>query len=186
MSFTHTAHAYESRNPGRQPESWRPTRLAARTPSAQGPARPALPAGTLTELYCQAAGISQLRLLVPLLATLSQQNKWITFVAPPCLPNATALAAAGVDTRKVQVIHAHTLRDYWDTLSRTLANGMSSAVLAWPEDCGFSDQRRRELEASAAMGRTVSVLFRCMDNVKMVPTADACTQSECGQLSLAL
>lgn len=143
-----------------------------------------LPQGRLTDLYCQSAGLNELRLLVPLLAELSQQNKWVTFVAPPCLPNAAALATAGVDTRKIQVIHARTIRDYWQTLEQALGNGMSSAVLAWPGE-EFDDMHRSRLEEAAAKGKTVTILLRQMSGYKTAAFKPSQVASnECGQLSL--
>lgn len=143
-----------------------------------------LPQGRLTDLYCQSAGLNELRLLVPLLAELSRQNKWVTFVAPPCLPNAAALATAGVDTRKIQVIHARTIRDYWQTLEQALGNGMSSAVLAWPGE-EFDDTHRSRLEEASAKGKTVTILLRQMTGFKTaVVTPSQVASNECGQLSL--
>jgi len=55
------------------------------------------PQGALTELIMPRQGIGALRLLMPALAQLSQDDRWICWVAPPHIPYAPALANAGID-----------------------------------------------------------------------------------------
>src|SRR5258706_2189841 len=53
------------------------------------------PAGALTEILPAHEGIGELRLLGPALAGLSQRGLRLVWIAPPHLPYAPALAAAG-------------------------------------------------------------------------------------------
>src|SRR5437762_12848236 len=55
------------------------------------------PAGALTEILGRREGIGELELVLPALAALSWAGKRIVWLAPPHLPYAPALAAAGVD-----------------------------------------------------------------------------------------
>ena len=51
--------------------------------------------GALTEILMPQHGIGALRLLVPALARLSRDERWICWVAPPYIPYAPALVGAG-------------------------------------------------------------------------------------------
>src|SRR5450755_145994 len=55
------------------------------------------PTAALTEILPAHEGIGELRILDSALATLSAQKRTIVWIAPPHLPYAPALAAAGID-----------------------------------------------------------------------------------------
>ncbi|WP_454738294.1 translesion DNA synthesis-associated protein ImuA [Cupriavidus necator] len=59
------------------------------------------PAGGLTELLTTQGGAGELRLLLPALRTLAAAGRRIALVAPPYLPNAMGLAAAGLPSRQL-------------------------------------------------------------------------------------
>ena len=69
------------------------------------------PAGALTELLGRREGIGELQLVLPALAALSWAGKRIVWLAPPHLPYAPALAAAGVDLAQLVVVRAPGRRD---------------------------------------------------------------------------
>src|SRR2546427_12171296 len=87
-----------------RPDIWRGDNLSrAGTPTvpcgfpgldAEFPGR-GWPAGALTEILPAHEGIGELRLLGPALAGLSKRGLRLVWVAPPHLPHAPALAAAG-------------------------------------------------------------------------------------------
>ncbi|MDQ0138839.1 protein ImuA [Cupriavidus necator] len=58
------------------------------------------PAGGLTELLTTQGGAGEMRLLLPALRTLAEAGRRIALVAPPYLPNAMGLAAAGLPARQ--------------------------------------------------------------------------------------
>lgn len=148
------------------------------------PATAVQPEGTFTEIFCHHGGLNQLHLLVPTLAKLSQQqHRWITFIAPPCLPNAAALKRAGVDTSKIRVAHTRSVTDYWRTLEEALANGLSSTVLAWPPHGEFNDAHREVLKRAAIDGQTQTYVFR---QLGVVQNEVQQVKEETLQLALAL
>src|SRR5574341_1592137 len=69
------------------------------------------PRGTLTELLAGAAGIGELGLVLPALSALSWAGKRVVWLAPPHLPYAPALAAAGLDLAQLAVVRAPGRRD---------------------------------------------------------------------------
>src|SRR2546425_9687586 len=62
------------------------------------------PAGALTEILPAHEGIGELRLLGPALAGLSRRGLRLAWIAPPHLPYAPALAAAGIDIARVVIV----------------------------------------------------------------------------------
>lgn len=116
------------------------------------------PRGALTEILMPQRGIGALRLLMPALAQLSRQDRWICWVAPPYIPYAPALVAAGVDLSRVLLVHPNAQRDGLWALEQSLRSGTCSAVLAWPTVDDATLLRRLQLAAEA--GDTLGFLFR--------------------------
>ena len=59
------------------------------------------PAAALTEILPQHEGIGELRILGHALASLSARGRWLAWIAPPYLPYAPALQAAGIDLARL-------------------------------------------------------------------------------------
>ncbi len=139
------------------------------------------PRGALTEILSEIEGIGALRLVMPALARLcqaepSQKKLWLAWIAPPHIPYAPALAAHGVDLRRVLVIGPlEDPAERFFALEQCLRAGECGAVLAWPPHADWRGLRRLQLAAEA--GRSLGFLFR--------PLA-ACRESSPAALRLAL
>ncbi len=116
------------------------------------------PRGALTEILATRAGIGALRLLMPALASLSCQERWLGWVAPPYIPYAPALAAAGVQLSRILLVHPAARQDGLWALEQSLRSGTCSAVLAWPLIDEAAALRRLQLAAEA--GDCAGFLFR--------------------------
>ena len=116
------------------------------------------PHGGLTELLLPRPGIGELSLLMPALARLSHERRWITWVAPPHIPYAPALEAQGVDLSRIMLIHPPAVKDALWTVEQALRSGSCGAVLAWVQKTDFHSLRR--LQLAAAEGRSLCLLFR--------------------------
>jgi len=112
--------------------------------------------GELTEILADQPGA--LRVVLPALARLSAERRWIALVAPPHLPYAPALAANGIDLARVLLIHPRAGRDNLWAIEQALGSGTCSAVLAWL--AGTNDRDLRRLQLAAGRGRSWGVLFR--------------------------
>lgn len=134
--------------------------------------------GALTEVLFEQAGMGEMRLLVPALAELSRQNRWLMLLAPPMMPNATALEAAGVDTSKLLIVRPDSVRDQLWTLEESLRSGTCSAVLAWPE--GLNQAQTRRLQLAAEAGQCLGVLFRPISQATQPSTAAVRLQLQAG------
>lgn len=114
--------------------------------------------GALTELLVPREGIGALQLLLPALALLSQQRRWIAWVAPPYVPYPPALAAAGVDLSRLLLVHPRASGDGLRAIEQSLRSGTCGAVLAWP--MAVDGPALRRLQSAAAEGNTWGILFR--------------------------
>ncbi|WJW75112.1 translesion DNA synthesis-associated protein ImuA [Thiohalobacter sp. IOR34] len=119
------------------------------------------PRAGLIELLVPREGIGVLQLVLPALATLSRQRRWIAWVAPPYVPYAPALGLAGVVPDHQLMIHPRPDGDGLDAVERTLRSGTCGAVLAWP--LTGDGPRLRRLQAAAEAGRCLGLLFRRQD-----------------------
>lgn len=131
-------------------------------PSGHGALDALLPGGgwpcaALTEILAPADGLGALRLLVPALARLSRGDRWIAFVAPPYVPYAPALAAAGVELSRLLLVHPRTRAERLWAIEAALRAGACAAVLAWPDALAPESLRRWQLAAEA--GESWGVLF---------------------------
>lgn len=153
----------------RHPELWQAGRLRS-SPEAVASGFSTLdahlpgggwPASGLIEFLLTTAGIGELRLLAPLLATLShRQARWVTWVAPPFVPYAPALAARGVDVGRLLLIQPSDHRQALWALERAARSGSCSLVLAWLDERRLRQEDTRRLKLAGRQGNTLICLFR--------------------------
>lgn len=114
------------------------------------------PQGALSELFSvEGVGFS---LLLPLLAQLSREAKWLALIGPPWLPYAPALQARGVDPAKVLLVKAADEGQALWATEQALRSANCSLVMAWPQR--MTPGRIRRLQLAAEEGRCMAVLFR--------------------------
>ena len=115
------------------------------------------PRAALTELLTNQQGIGELRLLVPALARLSRQDKWLALVAPPHLPYAPGFEALGVDLARLIVVRTRSNGESLWAAERCLRAGTCAAVIAWPGP--GSERSLRRLQLAAEEGKSCGVIF---------------------------
>lgn len=118
------------------------------------------PRAALTEILLARHGRGELRLLLPALARISQDpgGQRLIWVAPPWIPYAPALQAAGLDLGRLLVVHANSETEILWAAEQSLRSGSCAAVLAWTRHCNGSGLRR--LQLAAAEGGALGVVFR--------------------------
>lgn len=114
-------------------------------------------AGNLVALQYSTEGSGELRLLLPLLARLSQQPRWIVWIDPPFIPYAPALVEAGIELSRVLLIHTRRQQDPLWVMEQALQCGSCSAVLGWIEPRDARHVRR--LQLAAAQQQTLGLLL---------------------------
>jgi len=119
------------------------------------------PRDGLVELLGDQCGIGELRLLIPALAALSNQEpRWLLWVNPPHIPYAPALESLGVDVRKVLLVHPRQHQDALWALEQAQRSGTCGAALAWFDESRLRNSEIRRLKLAARAGRTLTLLFR--------------------------
>jgi len=150
-----------------RPDLWRASELACVAEPSLPTGFPVLdaelpgggwPTGKLTEILPAHEGIGELRLLSSTLAGLSAADKRLAWIAPPHLPYAPALAAAGIELARLLIVRTRTPREALWAIEQTLASRAFGAVLAWPGSVRYTELRRLQLAAEGS--RVLAVLFR--------------------------
>src|SRR5688572_30347423 len=108
------------------------------------------PAGALTEILSSQEGIGELQLVLPALAALTWAGKRVVWLAPPHLPYAPALAAAGVDLSQIAVVRAPRRRDALWAAEQVLRAGCCHALIGWLRRVGYDELRRLAVAAEAS------------------------------------
>ena len=116
------------------------------------------PAGALTEVLAAREGMGELQFVLPALAALTAEGKQVAWLAPPHLPYAPALAAAGVQLEFLTVVRAPGRRDTLWAAEQVLRAGACHALLAWLPRARYADLRRLAVAAGASPG--FALLFR--------------------------
>lgn len=114
--------------------------------------------GSLTEILSRRTGSGELTLLLPALAQLGSWNRWISWVAPPHVPYAPALAAAGIRLSRMLIIRPRRTPDLLWSAEQALRQAHRSAVLIWLDTC--DERALRRLQLAAAESESWGVLIR--------------------------
>lgn len=116
------------------------------------------PRQALTELLVDEAGIGELGLILPALAALTGAGRRTLWVAPPYVPYAPALAAAGVDLVHFLIVRAPERRDALWAAEQALRSGSCHALAAWLPKPRYAELQRLAVAAEAS--HAAAFLFR--------------------------
>ncbi|OZG73800.1 hypothetical protein BTA51_08300 [Hahella sp. CCB-MM4] len=118
------------------------------------------PANGVTEILYDRQGAGEISILLPALQRLSEDDKWLTWVAPPHRLHGPALAAAGINVQRLLLIHPsdRSARDTLWSTEEAIKSGAASAVLSWPGQ--IKPEHVRRLQIVAAQHHTPCFLFR--------------------------
>ena len=108
------------------------------------------PSGALTEILGSQQGIGELQLVLPALAALTWAGKRVVWLAPPHLPYAPALAAAGINLSQLVVVRAPGRRDALWAAEQALRAGCCHALLGWFRRASYDDLRRLAVAAEGS------------------------------------
>jgi cell division inhibitor SulA len=120
------------------------------------------PKGTLTEIRRYTADEqgtdeqSALQQILPALAGFCH-DRWLVLVAPPQRPMTEEMEAAGIDPKRVLVVHVNDSNGL-SVVENALRSGTCGAVLSWLENCDSASLTR--LRKAAVAGHAWGVMFR--------------------------
>lgn len=116
------------------------------------------PKGGLVEIIVPRGCTDATALVLPALARLSRQGRWLAMVTPPHAARSAVFTARGINASRLMQVNPHPGRSGLWTVESMLSSGDCSAVLAWPVCAtGLMDKR---LQKAAVAGRALCVLFR--------------------------
>lgn len=116
------------------------------------------PKGGLVEITMPERCAGATALLLPALARLGRQGRWIAMVTPPYQARRSLFAAREINASRLLQVNPHPGRSGLWTVESMLQSGDCSAVLAWPVcETGLMDLR---LQKAAVAGKSLCVLFR--------------------------
>jgi hypothetical protein len=110
------------------------------------------PAGGLVEVLCRAEGVGELQIVLPALAALTAAGHRVAWLAPPHLPYAPALRAAGVRLERLTVVRAPGRRDALWAAEQALRARAFHALLLWLPRASYAELRRLAVAAQAGPG----------------------------------
>lgn len=116
------------------------------------------PTGALTEIVLAREGIGEITLTLPALMRLQAERRDIVWIAPPHVPYAPALAAAGLDLARFIIVRCATAADQLWAYEQALRAPECGAAFAWLAT--REDRVLRRLQVAAREGRTWGVLWR--------------------------
>ena len=118
------------------------------------------PLDSTIELLSDGCGMGSMGLFLPAMESLSEQGRWQVFIAPPYKPYAPLLAARGIDTQQVLLVHPQSRQDLLWATEQALRSSTCSAVFSWLGAQEYSYGELRKLQLAAASGDSLAVLFR--------------------------
>jgi hypothetical protein len=137
-----------------RPDLWVGSRLAAIAVESTGHAAldrllpgGGWPLGALSEVLVPRSGVGEMQLILPLLARLSKAGRRVAFVAPPHIPFAPALLAAGIDLQRCWVAEPGSAADGIWAIEQMLRCPAVGAVAGWLASADERVQRRLQLAA---------------------------------------
>ena len=115
------------------------------------------PHGSVITLTCDRHADIILWLVLPAIAQLSRQNRWIVWVAPPQLPSARLLEKLGLNLSHTLFAYRREAIDDVELIEQALLSRTNSVVLAWPRRCDALIFTR--LQSAAKIGQTRGLIF---------------------------
>lgn len=109
------------------------------------------PLGALTEILYPVTGVGELRLILPALASLSQQDdRWQLWLNPPLPPCAPSLQHWGFNIQRLLLAQAPTPADLCHSLEKSLQSGGCQGAVVWLKSLDKALMRRIQLAAESA------------------------------------
>lgn len=111
----------------------------------------------VTEILLHNSSVCLQPLLLPMIAGLSREDRWLVLINPPHDITRKALEQAGACTRHILVLNTCSLDQTELLCRRALAAGTCHTVIAW---CSGAAPSLDQLNQSASQGDALGILVR--------------------------
>jgi cell division inhibitor SulA/protein ImuA len=116
------------------------------------------PAGALTEIHVERAGVGELQLVMPAAVRLTRSGRWLALIAPPYVPYAPAFVAHGVQLSRLLLVRTTATEDSLWACEQALRSQTCGAALAWLDR--VHERALRRLQLAAESSGASMLLFR--------------------------
>jgi len=113
------------------------------------------PLGSVVEILYEHEGIGEFTLLLPVLASLTRQDRWIVLVGPPYIPYPPALSAGSIQLSRVLLIENVCREEVLWAVEQSLQSPACGAVLFWAAPYRYAHWRRLQRAAEQGGGLAV-------------------------------
>ncbi|MCJ8338578.1 MAG: LexA family transcriptional regulator [Pseudomonadales bacterium] len=114
--------------------------------------------GKITEIITSDEQAANLTMLLPLLATLSKDDRWFAWVSPPKNLPKSLLAEAGIALDKIMLLYPDEQNSALNLAKKALSAGTCHAVISWSGV--LSEHELANLEHSAKLGASHGIVIR--------------------------
>ena len=125
---------------------------------AQDDHTPTQDLSSITEIIMRGEAWNNVQTLLPLLAQLSHDQRWLAWVAPPKLLPKAQLRAAGFDLDKIILLKPDAQHDTMSLAQQALKSGTCHAVISWFG--ALADDQLNDLAQAAELGNSRAFLIR--------------------------
>ena len=125
---------------------------------AQDDYTPTQDLSSITEIIMRGEAWNNVQTLLPLLAQLSHDQRWLAWVAPPKLLPKAQLRAAGFDLDKIILLKPDAHHDTMSLAQQALKSGTCHAVISWFGT--LADDQLSDLAQAAELGNSRAFLIR--------------------------
>ena len=112
------------------------------------------------EILTDGNGMGAMGLLLPTMEKLGSQPRWLTFIAPPNTPYAPLLAARGIPTEQILIVHPKSREELLWATEQAIRSTTCSAVFSWLGAGDYRYAELRRLQLAATENDTLSIIFR--------------------------
>jgi cell division inhibitor SulA len=112
----------------------------------------------ITEIIVRGEAWNNIQILLPLLAQLSHDQRWLAWVAPPTLLPKAELKAAGFDLNKIILLKPDAQHDTMSLARQALKSGTCHAVISWFG--ALADDQLNQLAQAAELGNSRAFLIK--------------------------
>ena len=129
------------------------------------------PSGGCIEVVSDQCGLDAMGIFMPIMKSLSGQDRWQVFVNPPYTPYAPLLAKEGIDLREVMLVHPKSKDEVLWSTEQALRSNTCSAVFAWLGATEYRYAELRKIQLAAASHGTPAILFRSSEALEQASPA---------------
>lgn len=121
------------------------------------PATPAL-GGRVTEIIQHSGEVSLSPLLLPMLAQLSHQSRWLVLIGAPVEIDRTTLATAGASLDHIRILRPSDKHSTLELARRALCTNTCHTVVSWHSQ--LEEEEMKLLQQSAGLGDIQGIVVR--------------------------